>query len=393
MQKFLIKTIGVIALTAAVTGAYSNKAALENLVKGGKASGQTSTNPAKKRDASLAKLAKDVHFTPGMTLDLPAAIQEEFVQVEFYGNGREKMSVSLTSKADKCFRLHLPAGLIFQNNSSSVATIRARDIDLKPGEFRQDDLQTVATTSANQVVKAGYTLTQLSEPKLAALLKHLAQHPEVSPGAAQTAALALTENLPVSAFAKFPQVGSDIPSNYDTTAFRVEVCDIISALTAIRETGVSDEKIALTIDPQLKIEAMIDPLAHAAAMRYYGIGPGKEWTFWKEYLLSGDESTRHYALYGIARFYPDVALQMLPEWVRQEKTGSVYRLSAVQALAETQRIEAVSVLRQFEHQYGPLSEIGKAAHVAANVLDARLNRNAIGKVAFRTGMKSQSPEL
>jgi hypothetical protein len=392
MQKFLLKTFVVIALAALVGGAYFNRADLEKLAKRVNPTAQ-SAQTEKKPDAALATLIKNVHFTPGMTVDLPAAIEEEFVQAEFYGNGREKMSVSLTSKADKSIRLHIPQGLVLQSNSSSVTTTRARDIDLKSGEFRQEELQTVAMTSANQVVKAAYTLTLLDEPKLSPLLKYLGEHSEVSSGAAQTAALALTENLPVSAFSKFAQAGSDIPSKYDTSAFRVEVCDIISALMVLREIGVSDHRLALTIDPQLKIEAMIDPLAHASALRYYGIESKKEWEFWKNYLLNGDESTRHYALYGIARFYPDIALQMLPDWVRESKTNPVYRISAVQALAETQRIEAVSVLRQFQHEFGPLSDIGKAARVAADVLDARLNRNGVGKVAFRAAVKTDVPEL
>jgi hypothetical protein len=388
MQKFLIKSSAVIALSALVVGAYTNRAGLEKF-------GQDAKSAAlgKKPDVALANLIKNIHFTPGMTVDLPAAVEEDFVQAEFYGNGREKMSVSLTSKADKSIRLHIPQGLILQSNSSSVAVVRARNIDLKPGEFREEELQTVATTSANQVVKAAYMLTMLDEPKLFPLLKFLSQHPEISVGAAQTAALALTENLPVGAFSKFAQAGDDMPSKYDTSAFRVEVCDIISALAVLRGIGISDEQLALTIDPQLKIEAMIDPLAHASAMRYYGIESKKEWGFWKNYLLAGDESTRHYALYGIARFYPDIALQMLPDWVRETKTNPVYRISAVQALAETQRIEALSVLRQFQHEFGPLSDIGKTARVAADVLDARLSRSGVGKVAFRAAPTSELPEM
>jgi hypothetical protein len=120
-----------------------------------------------------------------------------------------------------------------------------------------------------------------------------------------------------------------LKSRFNTDAFRVESYDIVTALTALREIGAPDASIAMTIDPQLKIESMIDPLSRAAAMRYYGITPETEWEYWKTELLSGDPSTRHYALYGIARFYPNVALEMLPKWARQVQTGHVYRLSAI----------------------------------------------------------------
>jgi hypothetical protein len=206
--------------------------------------------------------------------------------------------------------------------------------------------------------------------------------------------LALQENLPVSAFAKFVEAGAaDMPSKFDTSAFKVEVVNIISALTMLREIGVPDDQLALTIDPQLKIESMIDPLAHASAMHYYGITEQTEWAYWKHHLLEGEESTRHYALYGIARFYPDVALQMLPAWVRAANTNPVYRISAVQALAETQREEAVSILRQIEHEYGMLTEIGKTAHDAADILEARLSKTTASKVAFHASTTNAPGQL
>jgi hypothetical protein len=330
-------------------------------------------------------LPANVQFAPAITLDLPAAIDQELIQADFRGNGREKMHFAVTNKGTQHIRLHIPAGLIFQNGTSSMVLLKARDVDLKSGELKEDDLQAAATSASNQVVDAPFSLTALSEPKLFPLLDHLDKHPEIPQNTVQTAVLALTENLPVSAFAKFAQAGGGAPSQYDNSAFKVETSDIILALSVLREIGITDDHLALTIDPQLKIEAMIDPLAHALAMRYYGITSATEWDYWKHHLLEGEESTRHYALYGIARFYPDVALKMLPMWVRQADTNPVYRLSAVQALAETQRPEAVTILRQLELEFGMLTEIGKAAHDAANVLDARLSRTTESKIAFRAG--------
>jgi hypothetical protein len=130
---------------------------------------------------------------------------------------------------------------------------------------------------------------------------------------------------------------------------------------------------------------MIEPITRAAAMRYYGLTAATEWEFWKSELLSGDASTRHYALYGIARFYPEVALEMLPRWARETKTNHVYRISAVQALAETQRPEALPLLNKLAMELGTASDLGKAAVVAAQYLEARLNQLAGTKntVAFR----------
>lgn len=382
MFKSLSRILGVFALVAVIAGACLYWPALTSLVHGRAGVSVAGAQPAPEAPV-VPRFEVISLFAPSVILDLPAAVDQELVQTEFTGNGRERMHMNVTNKGGQHVRIHVPAGLVFQNNLNSVVTLRPHDIDLKPGEFKEADLQTAALSSANQIVDGGFSLTTNTEPKISRLLNFLRQHPEVSQAAVQTSVLELTENLPVSAFAKFAAAGGELPSRFDNTAFKVEVGDIISALTVLKTIGFRDDQLALTIDPQLKIEAMIDPLSHATAMRYYGITQQTEWEYWKHHLLQGDPSTRHYALYGIARFYPDVALQMLPMWVRETRTNPVYRLSAVQALAETQREEAVSILRQLEHEFGMLTDIGRAAHNAANVLVARLNNNPASKVAFR----------
>ena len=127
---------------------------------------------------------------------------------------------------------------------------------------------------------------------------------------------------------------------------------------------------------------MIDPLAHALALQYYKIPFENEWSYWKNELLQGDPAIRHYALYGIARFYPDIALEMLPKWARASNLSQTYRESAIRALAETGRTEALSVLQQFEFEFGGTTQLGKVAHEAASYLDARLNQDS-SKIAIR----------
>src|SRR5207248_6726795 len=141
--------------------------------------------------------------------------------------------------------------------------------------------------------------------------------------------------------------------------------DLIAALTALRDCGGKMETFAIASDAQLRIEAMIEPLSREAAKRYYGITEEREWDFWKHELLEGSPSTRHYALFGIARFYPDIALEMLPKWAREAQTHPVYRLAAVQALADTQRAEALPILRGLADELGATTDLGKAATQAA----------------------------
>src|SRR5436190_11718037 len=131
---------------------------------------------------------------------------------------------------------------------------------------------------------------------------------------------------------------------------------------------------------------MIEPLSRAAAMQYYGLTAQTEWEYWKSELLFGAPATRHYALYGIARFYPEIALEMLPNWAREPKTHPVYRISALQALADTQRPEAVGILRQLADELGDETELGRAARGAADFLAQQLNQGAVRQkvVAFRS---------
>jgi hypothetical protein len=197
----------------------------------------------------------------------------------------------------------------------------------------------------------------------------------------------LNENLPLSSVAKFTAAGSELKSRFNTDSFRVETHDIITALAALRDMGVSDAAIAMTVDPQLRIEAMIEPLCRPVAMNYYGITPENEWNFWRNELLSGEPSTRHYALYGIARFYPEIAVEMLPKWAREAKTSPVFRLAALQALAETQKPEAVAILNLLAEELGRETELGRGAAGAALALDQRLAQIASVRsstVAFRT---------
>ena len=318
-------------------------------------------------------------------IELNTALERGLLAAEFEGNGRERVTAALTCKSPAAFQLKVFAGQMFDNGQSTLIVVRSGEVEMVPGKTASLTLETAATRSANKVGSAAFHISYGRMPRLEPLLAYVGQHPEMSAPAIQTAVMALTENLPLSAVAKFAPVSGDLRSRFDNAAFRADTFDILKALSALREIGVKDSAIAMTIDPQLKIEAMIEPLTKALAMRYYGIAPENEWTYWKTELLNGDPSTRHYALFGIARFYPDIALDMLPKWARETKMKSVFRMSAIQALADTQRAEAVPILRRLLDEFGRNSDYGQAASSAARYLDASLAKVAMTQhaVAFR----------
>ena len=323
---------------------------------------------------------------PAEPVDLQAAIEQGRIKAEFSGNGREAMRATLSNTGTTTLQARVEVGLVFESGRNAVVVARPTEVEIEAGKTVQATFQTAATRSGNSLGHAPYVITYNHVPRVELLLTYAQDHLELSAGAIQTAILALNENLPLSSVAKFTPGASELESRFNTDAFRVETYDIITALGALREMGVADSTVAMTLDPQLRIEAMIEPLSRPAAMRYYGISGADEWSYWKTELLSGAPATRHYALYGIARFYPDVAIDMLPKWALETKTNSVFRLSALQALAETQRPEAVNILNRLAENLGRETELGRAARGAALALDQRLSQLATVKnaaIAFR----------
>jgi hypothetical protein len=333
-----------------------------------------------------------VSTRPG-TMDLHTAIEHDKIAAEFRGNGRENLRAILTNETAAPLTIRVPAGQMFESGSNVVIVLRSGEVELKPAKPVEVTIQAAATRSANKVAARPYTLSYGALPRLAPLLAYVQEHSEISTPALQTAVLALTENLPLSAVSKFTATGGDLPTHFDSNAFRVETNDVIHALLTLRAIGVRDGDVAMNIDPQLKIEAMIEPLTRPAAMRYYGITPATEWNYWKTELLKGEESTRHYALYGIARFYPDVALEMLPKWARESKMQNVFRISAIQALADTQRAEALPILKQLSDELGRDTELGRTAASSAKSLNsslAKLSANRTATASFHSeGVGSQ----
>jgi hypothetical protein len=319
---------------------------------------------------------------------LSQVVSQGMVKIALRGNGRERLVLGLRNRSRRCLSIQVPAGQMFRSAGTSVILLRSREIVLAEGGTERVTLQTAAVHAGGTVGEADFELSENTIPKLDALLGYLARHPEISTAAAQTAVLALIDNLPISAFAKFAPVGGEMPSILDTLAFRVDVEEIIRALLVLRDLGVPASRIALAVDPQLRIEAMIDPLAHAMAMSYYKIAPEREWDYWKWELCHGDEATRHYVLFGIARFFPDVAVGMLPKWVRETRTDPVYRMSALQALAETVRPEVLGILRQLVIELGTGTELGRTAQEAVQFVSMREGRNSgesTVAIAFRGG--------
>lgn len=312
-----------------------------------------------------------------IAISLNDALGREWVVVTYKGNGRDKLTATVQSKTDKTLKLSLPAGTLFESRDHlhQVVLVRSENAaQLGPRETRQVPLVSAATRASNQLGQHDFIVRPGRLTQLDPLLAHLERTPEVSVESIQTAVLVLLENAPLVNFAKFTlisgvQPGAPPPTLPET--FRVSTLDIIQALSLLKDISHPQRDLLLVQDPQLKIEAMIDPLAHAAAMRFYGYTHETEWSFWRDELLNGDVSTRHYSLYGIARYFPDVALEMLPKWAREKSQPHIMRLAAVSSLAETGRVEAISVLQQLSYEFEGIPDLLQTAKAAIGYLENR----------------------
>lgn len=317
----------------------------------------------------------------GIGVTINDALGRNWVTATYRGNGRDALFVTLTSRADSAparpLLVKFPAGTVFETADQKIQNVLARPeiVFLPAAEKAEFPLASVATRVKTPAGTFNLVARPGRIPALDPLFNYLENNPWMSVEAIQTAVLVLLENPPLSAFAKFTLVSAVVAPGQKSLPipgdgqFRVPTQDIIAALIALKEIGMPRRDLLLAGEPQLKIEAMIDPLAHADAMRYYDLKPDREWGYWREELLKGDMSTRHYALYGIGRYFPDTALQMLPTWARQPALPPTMRVAAIHSMAETGRIEAISVLQQISYELGPDTEFGQAARAAIGFLE------------------------
>lgn len=306
--------------------------------------------------------------TPAHPFLLRDALADGVVSAAFTATDRTALRVTLRNHTDRAVGILVPEATVFECGDDQLVTFRPKSFHVAPGTETSHALPVLATSGRFQADGQPFLLTGGRISRLAVLIHHIQDKPEVQPDTVRAAALVLTENLPLSAFARFDLVSGDSAAAECDPEIRTDTRTIILALQLLKDIGVPTDRIALLVDPQLLIESMIDPLAHAPAIRFYEIPPEREWEFWKAYLQYGDTSTRHYALHGIGRHFPEVAVNMLGQWARADHLDPAYRLSAIQALARTGKVEALSVLAQLRHEYAHDLEMEVAIHQSSALL-------------------------
>ena len=328
---------------------------------------------------------------PAVEVSLGDALGRHWLKAEYRGDGHSELRVAFSNRHTAPLKVTMDAGLIFETPDlrNQMVVARGQTVEVPAGGTRSAWLNAAATRSTNVLADQPYTLCPDTLIHLQALFAAVDRCPEYSREAVQCAVLMLTENAPLNLFAKFAVLSGDQPTRTNSPAYKVNTAEILAAFSLVKEGGYARMNLVAAQESQLKIEAMIDPLAHAAAVKYYNLSTEQEWTYWRDELQKGDVSTRHYALYGIGRYYPDVALQMLPDWARAGQLSPLMRASAVQAMAETHKPEAISVLQGLVSEFGAATELGQSARKAIAYLEnQRATPTGNGPVEFRLSQAS-----
>ena len=306
-----------------------------------------------------------------LEISLNDALGRRWIQAEYRGNGRSELRAAFVNRHNAPLRVSVDSGTIFETSDlrNQMVVARGQQVEVAAGGNCAAWFPCAATRSTNALTDQTYHLCPDNLQNLRALFTQVDRSPEYSREAIQCAVLMLTENAPLNLFAKFTVLSGDQPTKTKSPAYRINTAEILGAFSLVKDAGYSRMNLIAAQEGQLKIEAMIDPLAHASAIAYYHLNTEQEWTYWRDELQKGDASTRHYALYGIGRYYPEVALQMLPDWARAAQVSALMRSSAIQAMAETHRPEAISVLQQLVSEFGAATELGQSARKAIAYLE------------------------
>ncbi len=298
------------------------------------------------------------------TPDQPATPGE--LTPRFESNGIDSLHIHLVNSGATSAEFLLEAGTVLQSAANLIMTAEDMRREVAAGETVEASLRVVPLRSSNSVQKLPYRKVQTPDPQWAPIA-HLVRSNAATADAKvlRTAALLMAENPSLERIAAFPTIGSDLLGEPAAKPLLATAQELLEALVLLKSHGADLNAIDLASDPQLQLETLVKPATNALARKFYGLeGDRQHWAFWRDTIINGDPRLKHYALYGIGRFYPDVAATMMPAWASDRRLLDAYRLSAVYALGLSATPEARKQLDLLAVKYPPQTDLGRAVQKA-----------------------------
>lgn len=332
----------------------------------------TEVLPSEVRETLLADMEPKESETTGQPAEEGGDPAELLTTVT--GNGIDRLDFQIINSGGESAVYELPAGTQFQSGLNQVLLLQDAKLEVEPGQTGNLSLASVPMRPGNRDGYYTFREIPVQDERLGKLLEFAREQGMASgEGAFPTAVLLLNADPPLGTIADFPVAGGEIDGERAPASMRADVTGLLEALTLIREAGLPVDEVRLADNEQLKLEAMVRRETHARAKAFYGLEDRlREWAYWKGVLLEGDVRLKHYALYGIGRYFPEVAVEMMPQWADNRRIIPAYRLSAVYALAYTESPDAVDALTRLEARYPRTSNMGKAVREAGRYLRSRI---------------------
>ena len=201
-------------------------------------------------------------------ISLFEAVKSQQLSLEANGNGRDQFMLTLRNPTKAPLAISLPAGAISKGaaSKSRVISLRAVSTKVPAGGATEITLPVIALSSQNPIHAEAFAFTADAEPRLADLLKALADEPDAPRPTAQLAAFCLLEDITFARWRQFLGTAEAQPTP-------VEITQAIDALGLLRATA-PERKFALAADSDLKLRALRNPWSRAKAMVVYGLDLG-----------------------------------------------------------------------------------------------------------------------
>ncbi|MCE9611118.1 MAG: hypothetical protein K8R23_13060 [Chthoniobacter sp.] len=221
---------------------------------------------------ALAVLCALGGLTRGADLPLTAALARSALQATWTGNGRDQLSLAITNTSATPASVAIPAGLIAADHAGGnrLIVLRAAQLTIPAGTTAEVALPAAALSAKNAPAAQRYRATADTEPRLGALLKFLADKPDIPRPTAQLTALAFVEDVTFAQWQLFlaPRRADEPPD--PTRPTPLEVTQAIDALGLLR-TLAPEKTFALATDAELKLRALRNPWCRTKAVQLYGI--------------------------------------------------------------------------------------------------------------------------
>ncbi len=206
--------------------------------------------------------------TPAIAL--PAALREPLLHATLLTNGRDQITLSVRNESAAAAQIVIPTGLIcVARDGADLVIVRGAELTVAAGEVGEAQLPAAALDLA-PIPPQPCSPREATEPRLAPLLKLLANFPDAPRPTVQLAVLAVVKDISFAQWRAIIAGRGEASAGSAGVASDDEVVQAVDALGLLR-TAIPERTFALALDPDLRVRALRHPRCRAKAAQLYGL--------------------------------------------------------------------------------------------------------------------------